>query len=538
MPYSKKMLSLSRVILRLELLQIKPNNFPTMKKLLLIAYALISTSAMAQNENYLNQPVNQDGDLRYSFTVVNKDSKRAKEMGYNIALAALDTKLKLNYEAELDTTLVDLVFHLTDNEIYTKGYTKSQNSTESAVQAALEIVETKLYSGTPPTYYTVFSAKDGLYDNYRIPSAVALPSGRILTVIEARSSGHDQAENDLVARYSDDKGRSWSDVIVIDQQGEASLNNPCMAYIPETKQVMVIYQNFPPKMTEGNALEGKKEGSIVRTFITFSDDEGVSWSSPRDITSEVKFDEAGSYCSGPGGAIVVKSGKSAGRIVAPFNVNGGTEWYNYLVYSDDCGKSWKISNTVSGYGTNESQVVELEDGRLMVNARSHRFVGEDGKESPEGWNPWNFNRVTRNRAQIYVTMSGDDFEWSDTEVREDEPDPTCQGSVIRVSGLGDGRESRILISNAANQRTGNAPLRLYASTPPARINGEVKLSYDETKSWEYRKRIYGNRFTEFQYSVLVDMGDGMVGCFFEASPNVQFAVFDLEWLSEGTDTKF
>lgn len=502
-----------------------------------MAIMLISANVMAQNENYLNYPVNRDGELRYSYTVVNSDNVKAKEVGHSIALAALNTDLKINYEVELDTSLVDIVFYLTDNEISTQGYTKKQNSVDSAVQGALEIIKTKYYSGTPPVYSTVFRGEDGNYKEYRIPSVAALPSGRILAFIEARSTNKDQAENDMVLKYSDDMGKSWSNLIVIDQQGEASLNNPCVTYIPETKQVMLIYQNFPPKMTEGNALEGKKSGSIVRTFITFSSDEGLTWSEPRDITSQVKQDEAGSYCSGPGTAIRIASGKNKGRIVAPFNVNGGTVWYNYLVYSDDYGQNWKISNTVSGYGTNESQVVQLTDNTLLVNARSHRFINDKNREQPDKWTAWSYDKVTRNRAHIYVTMDGDEFEWSETEIREDEPDPTCQGSILRISGLDDGKQSRVLFANAANQRTASSPMRVYDRTPPARINGEVKLSYDNTKTWEYKKRIYGNRFTGYQYSVLVDLGDGKVGCLFEASPEVRFAVFDIEWLSEGNDTK-
>ncbi|HAC23132.1 MAG TPA: exo-alpha-sialidase, partial [Porphyromonadaceae bacterium] len=40
-----------------------------------------------------------------------------------------------------------------------------------------------------------------------------------------------------------------------------------------------------------------------------------------------------SYCSGPGVGVV--DGK--GRIVMPFNANGASAWYNYLVISDDNG---------------------------------------------------------------------------------------------------------------------------------------------------------------------------------------------------------
>ncbi|MEG0162493.1 MAG: hypothetical protein RR652_01020 [Mucinivorans sp.] len=53
----------------------------------------------------------------------------------------------------------------------------------------------------------------------------------------------------------------------------------------------------------------------------------------------------------------------------------------------------------------------------------------------------------------------------------------------------------------------------------------------------YGKRIYGDRFTESQYSVLVDLGEGKVGCIFEANENIKFAVFDLCWLTGGEITE-
>ena len=40
------------------------------------------------------------------------------------------------------------------------------------------------------------------------------------------------------------------------------------------------------------------------------------------------------------------------------------------MFSDDGGRSWQIGGSADP-GTNESQVVELADGRLMLNMRNH-----------------------------------------------------------------------------------------------------------------------------------------------------------------------
>ena len=57
--------------------------------------------------------------------------------------------------------------------------------------------------------------------------------------------------------------------------------------------------------------------------------------------------------------------------VENFRVKGGDDSYSHVIYSDDHGKSWQIGGTVADDKTNECQVVELDDGTLLLNMRSH-----------------------------------------------------------------------------------------------------------------------------------------------------------------------
>ena len=68
-----------------------------------------------------------------------------------------------------------------------------------------------------------------------------------------------------------------------------------------------------------------------------------------------------------------------------------------------------------------------------------------------------------------------------------------------------------------------------------RINGVARISYDEAKNFDYSKRIHGNRYSDFFYSVLTDLGNGQLGCIFETMDGLKFATFDTEWLTSGTD---
>lgn len=506
-----------------------------MKKTILSLLFLLALSVQAQELTLPVSLMNKDSRLRYSYTILSADQKSAaSDIAKAMDRLLVDKKLAVESTSELDTALVDVIFHFDGKNLSSRGHQLKGKSTAQFAQKGVELLEKEFYSGIRPSYSTVFAGDDGAYAEYRIPSVLALPSGRIVAFIEARKGHKDQAENNIVARYSDDMGKTWSSLIVVDEQGEASLNNICAVYVAERNQILVMYQYFPPKLTEGSNFA---TGEQLKTFTITSNDGGKTWDERKDVSAQVLYPEMKTVCSGPGIAIRSTTGPDKGRILVPFNANGGGRWFNYVVYSDDLGDNWKITEGHTGYGANESQIVQTGSTEYLINARSHRFVGVDTYDAPSGWNPWNFSKVTRNRVHTRLTLTGSDEQWSDTEVQLNQPDPTCQGSVLRISGLGIGKEnakSRILLSNPASQHT-ILEERPYANTAPRRINGTVKISYDEGKTWTYEKRIYGNRFTEYQYSVLVDLGNGKVGCLFEAHPETKFAVFDVEWLTEGND---
>ena len=507
-----------------------------MKKTLLFILLVIAVSLRAPELLIPSELMNQNPRLRYSFTVYSATDKTvATEIANEMRRLFTDKKLDFEYAPALDTVLVDIVFHFDGKALSYHNTQIPFNTVANVARQGVEILGKEFYSGMRPTYSTVFKGDDGKYAEYRIPSVVALPNGRIVAFIEARAWHKDQAENDIIARYSDDMGQTWSPQIVVDEQGQSSLNNACAVYIAERNEIMVMYQSFPPKVTEGSI---SSDGAKLRAFTVTSKDGGETWSQPKDITQQVVYPGMKTVCSGPGIAIRSTAGLDKGRILVPFNANGGGRWFNSVVYSDDLGNSWKMTKGYSGYGANESQMVQTGPDTYLINARSHRYPNVNTLDAPAGWNPWNFSRVTRNRVNTPLILTGNKEEWWPTEVQVNQPDPTCQGSILRQSGWGVGDEaakSRILLSNPASQHTVLTG-RPYANTPPQRINGTVKLSYDEGKTWTYGKRIYGNRFTEYQYSVLVNMGNGKIGCLFEAFPEVKFAVFDMEWLTGGEDT--
>ncbi|MBN2653171.1 MAG: exo-alpha-sialidase, partial [Spirochaetales bacterium] len=268
--------------------------------------------------------------------------------------------------------------------------------------------------------YQIFENNSDGYVLYRIPSIVALPSNRVVAFTEARGEGKtDCAENDLVCKISEDGGESWSDMVLIAAAGAASLNNPTTVYLPESERILMMYQSYPPASFEATVAKGVDSERTCRVWTLYSDDGGYSWSTPVDVTAQTKTVNMSAVASGPGAMIQIDRGPFAGRIVVPFASTGlhDAGWFNYLVYSDDNGLTWKMSETFSGYGTNESQVVQIADDKLLVTVRNHRYK-KSGEKKPVGWNPWAVSRTAEDRGEYIVTMTESGFEWSNLSWRK------------------------------------------------------------------------------------------------------------------------
>ncbi|MEZ6046742.1 MAG: sialidase family protein [Planctomycetaceae bacterium] len=217
---------------------------------------------------------------------------------------------------------------------------------------------------------------------YRIPSLVQTKSGVLVAVAERRLGLHDHSENDLVMRRSSDQGKTWTPIELVIEAGGDSLNDPAMIVL-ESGRILLRYLHFPrgvhARKSEHTVRADPGYGGPknVRIFLLSSDDEGQTWSAPRDVTREMRRETAISMGS-PGVGIQLKTGEHQGRILFPnYEVYpvGETDRYsiNSVSYSDDNGKSWQLSETIAeptsvGHG-NEAQMVELASGELLLSSR-------------------------------------------------------------------------------------------------------------------------------------------------------------------------
>ncbi len=362
-----------------------------------------------------------------------------------------------------------------------------------------------------PVVVDVFLPKSDGFKSIRIPAVVVTNSGTVLALAEGRAANADQAENKLILKRSTDGGTTWSKAAVIAEDGAKSLNNPCVVVARASGRVLLVYQSYPAGIGErsGKIEPGYDGETVVRNWLIHSDDDGLAWSQPREITRQTKREKVvTTMASGPGIGIQLRHGKHAGRLLFPFNEGPFGVWNIYAVYSDDQGKTWTMGDIAPGglidagggkrtSTVNEAQFVELQNGSIRFNVR--RWAGQPVRKT--------------------CLSSDGGATWTQVEDVPELADPGCMASIFRYTDAADGLKSRILFSGPQST---------------ARQNGAVFVSYDEGKTWPVKRVLCQGAFA---YSCLTALPDGTIGCLYEAegTNKIAFARFTLEWLAAGAD---
>ena len=245
-------------------------------------------------------------------------------------------------------------------------------------------------SGAGPLFeqVDVFESGRNGYFAYRIPAIETAPDGSLLAFAEARKyhlndPGFDKQDVDLVMKRSTDGGRSWSAMKVIEDPGERwSAANPCTLVDRETKRVWLFYLRGKPERNTYSARPGTDD---IQILAHTSDDHGVTWSEPIDLTS-VTRDMADpkwrTSVVGPGGGIQSRDG----RLAIP--VWEFEPWGVFAVVSEDHGRTWRRGELVTGVSGDECQLVELADGRWLFDIRQQRGMHRWQATSSDGGKTW------------------------------------------------------------------------------------------------------------------------------------------------------
>lgn len=332
----------------------------------------------------------------------------------------------------------------------------------------------------------VFRAGEKGYNNFRIPALLATKKGTLLAFAEARGARSDSGNIDLVLKRSLDGGRAWSALQVVADRGTDTIGNPCPVRDRKTGRILLPLTFNPGNVTEAQMI-GRKVEARRTVYLTWSDDEGQTWVPLKEITDSVRKPHWTWYATGPGNGIQTRQG----RIVIPSDhyAEGTAGSVSHVIFSDDGGTTWQLGGDASE-GTNESQVVELRDGTLLLNMRSYRGKNRRGiSRSSDGGKTW------------------DAVAWDDMLV-----EPVCQASLIAAGKL------------------------LYFSNPATADKRErltVRVSKDEGRTWSAGKVLHAGPSA---YSSLAALPGKKLGCLYEsgtAGPYeaIVFAKFAEAWVN-------
>lgn len=324
---------------------------------------------------------------------------------------------------------------------------------------------------------------------YRIPSLCVTKKGTLLAFAELRKNGSgDSGDIDTVVRRSTDGGKTWSKDKVMLDLDKHTVGNACPIVDPKTGRITVLA--VWNRVHEYKTAPGYGDDSRL-VYLTHSDDDGLTWSKPENISRQVKRPDWGWMATGPGAGIVKKFPPHAGRYLVGVNHNLPADkgaYYAHALYSDDSGKTWKSSASYAARGTNECEIVELANGDLMLNARNQGT----GK---------------RDRAVSISTDGGET--WGETTFDRQLPEPVCQGSILRHSWPAGGKPGLVLFCNPASKK--------------GRENLVLRGSFDDGKTWPVQKVIAPGG-AAYSHLAILPSGDIAIAYETDGYKRIAFAV--------------
>lgn len=322
------------------------------------------------------------------------------------------------------------------------------------------------------------------YGQFREPGVVVTKSGRLVVITQARdhSKWPDRSGQDLAIRWSDNLGKDWSKAHRIAEHGNHSICPQSVVYDRQKDVLHVLYNVHHWDFSVGRSgyKELKKAGQVVKDnckqYHIQSSDGGETWTKPRDISAMMQSDQT-VVVFGSGRGIQLQHGPHQGRLV----ISGGTRyprWGNNAFYSDDHGKTWKVSERVPKPdgekigARNEAKIAELPDGKLVMHCRSvPSRVKAYSKDGGVTWSPYQWDRG--------VAMA------------------SCNGALI----------------SHRDPESGKHYLLAAGPAGPGRMNGMVWISEDGGKTWPHRKLLIPRSIA---YTSMASLPDGSIAMVYES----------------------
>ena len=344
----------------------------------------------------------------------------------------------------------------------------------------------------------VFGPGDYGSTNYRIPAIITANDGSLVTLTDKRkyNSSDLPQDIDIVCRRSTDNGKTWTPPVTVAQgTGLGAGFGDAVIVKAKSGKLIAVYVG-------GAGLGASTAANPMRTYTSASIDNGISWTAPHDITSqlygkdcsdEVRKYWNASFC-GSGHGLCLRSGRI--MVVGAVYENPKGSLQNYAFYSDDEGQNWKVSNRAIA-GGDEAKVVELNNGEILMSSRT-----------------------TGNR--FWAKSSDGGINWGPKNAWTDLWGNACDGDIIRYTSTLDGQSKNRLLHTLPNDAS--------------RKNVSIFMSYDEGQTWPVKKTLCAGTSA---YSSLTILADGTIGAYIEEDDTVPYKMvfvrFSLNWLTNGAE---
>ena len=368
-----------------------------------------------------------------------------------------------------------------------------------------------------PERIDVFEEGQGGFVAYRIPGVVVTAKGTVLAYCEARKfTPADRGEIEIHLRRSTDGGRSFGPARQVAHLGPRLPRNP---HMPDDKKRKDM--GGPEQQTVNNPmLIVTREGPVhlvycveyMRAFHARSDDDGVTWSLPVEITAafegfrtEIDWQ---AIATGPGHGIELRSGRLLVPVwLATYEKTAPQRRGCSVIFSDDGGASWRRGDMAMTIG-GESSIAELSDGRVVLSSR---------------------NTDKRNRRAVVFSRDGATG-WTKPEFIEELLEPGCMAGLASHPGLPG--EKRPLLLHSSPHTTKREHRE--------RKDVSIHVSRDDGATWPARRLLQPGPSA---YSDLAVLPDGTILCLYEngrpvdtrrggdwAYARITLARFNLGWL--------
>ena len=348
--------------------------------------------------------------------------------------------------------------------------------------------------------------------SYRIPAIGKTSTGRLVAVSDYRYSLDDIGRYnfgtanpgiDLVMRYSDDNGATWSETKTI-AKGSCKRGTDDCAY--GDAAIAVVGEKILVMAAAGDVMFGNGSATAHnRAIRVFSEDNGATWTK-QDI-SETLF---------LGDDATIKNGYSSffgsGRLAVDENYNGtgkariygalllkkasGTG--NYVIYTDDLGLTWNILGRSQDPVANqdEPKVEILPSGQILLSVR--RGGGRQ-------FNVFTYTNKATNAGKWDTNVNGCNNGGSNT----------CNGEPYCIDAKNvDGEPVKLLLQSQPKGGSGLYDRRdvtiWYKEISDAKYTS-AKIAAD----WKQGMQVSTQQSA---YSAMTLQDDGKVAFFFEEAP--------------------